>query len=132
MSKSEQSVYTLHINLANIDAIADLLYQLDGTGDITALDCHTLMNTAATIQKLSNECEEAVSELESICHKHDTDTTLATQEETDPSVKVEQNLCLCHALDNYVHGVPEAGIVGAIEDAAKVLGEMLGAMEVQS
>jgi len=48
------------------------------------------------------------------------------------SVKVEQILCLCHALDNYILENPESGIVGAIEDAAKVLGEMLGAMEGQS
>jgi len=72
-------------------------------------------------------------ELDRIELEHGKGTTDTTQEETEdeannpldlpatPSVKVEQILCLCHALDNYITENPESGIVGAIEDAAKVL-----------
>lgn len=71
MSKSQDSICTLYIKLASIDAIGDLLYQLDGTGDITAIDKGTLLGTATIIQDLAAECKEAVVELESICHTKD-------------------------------------------------------------
>jgi len=94
MTNSDQQICTLYINLANIDAIADLLYQLDGTGDVSALNENTLQNTAATIQKLAQECKEAASELESICSK----TKTSDKEVNDIEGKVATKKVVHHVV----------------------------------